>query len=198
MRSFNQIISRSQSSCCVVVGRLQKVHFRQPGMLTSHRYLYERENYSIAQTYLGAAMQYFSSRNSHAYASAIELQGLINLDISRPIIALISFEEAHEIRTKIITDDNKLIAASFVNIGLALTELGKLDQAQENLQKSIDIRLQHNSDRIGNSYSNMASLLLRMGLPDEAKEMLKRCPSLKDFTDETFLKTGNPRFSGYG
>jgi hypothetical protein len=26
--------------------------------------------------------------------------------------------------------------------------------------------------------------------------MLAKCPSLKDFTDETFLNTGNPRFSG--
>ncbi|CAP73125.1 uncharacterized protein PODANS_2_5400 [Podospora anserina S mat+] len=42
----------------------------------------------------------------------------------------------------------------------------------------------------------MSSLLLRMGRPDEAEEMLARCPSLKDFTDETFLSTGNPRFSG--
>ena len=167
-------------------------------MLTSDRYLYERENYSTAKTYLEAAMQNFSIRNSHAYVSAIELEGLVNLDISRPIIALRLFEKAHEIRTKIIIDDDKLTAASFVNIGLALTELGQFDQAQENLQRSIDIRLQHNSDRIGNSYSNMASLLLRKGLHDEAEEMLKRCPSLKDFTDETFLKTGNPRFSGYG
>jgi hypothetical protein len=35
-----------------------------------------------------------------------------------------------------------------------------------------------------------------MGRPDEAEEMLKRCPSLKEFTDETFIKSGNPRFSG--
>ena len=42
----------------------------------------------------------------------------------------------------------------------------------------------------------MSSLLLRMERFDEAEEMLKRCPSLKDFTDETFLQTGNPRFSG--
>ena len=35
-----------------------------------------------------------------------------------------------------------------------------------------------------------------MGKPNEAEEMLKKCPSLKDFTDETFLQTGNPRFSG--
>lgn len=35
-----------------------------------------------------------------------------------------------------------------------------------------------------------------MGKPDDAEEMLKKCPSLKDFTDETFLGTGNPRFSG--
>lgn len=42
----------------------------------------------------------------------------------------------------------------------------------------------------------MASTLLRMGKPDGAEEMLARCPYLKDFDDETFLSTGNPRFSG--
>lgn len=35
-----------------------------------------------------------------------------------------------------------------------------------------------------------------MNKPNEAEEMLARCPSLKDFNDETFLSTGNPRFSG--
>lgn len=35
-----------------------------------------------------------------------------------------------------------------------------------------------------------------MGRPDEAEEVLGRCPSLRDFTDDTFLRTGNPRFSG--
>ena len=72
----------------------------------------------------------------------------------------------------------------------------ELDRAYYMHQKAIDIRLRTQSDRIGNSYSNMSSLLLRMGKPDEAEEMLKSCPSLKDFTDETFLRTGNPRFSG--
>ena len=35
-----------------------------------------------------------------------------------------------------------------------------------------------------------------MGRPDEAEEMLARCPSLKDFTVDTFLSTDNPHFSG--
>lgn len=143
------------------------------------------------------ALQHFTNRQSLAYASAVDLQGLIDLDISRPMAALKAFQDAHEIRAGILPADDPFMAADFVNIGLAFTELEKLDLAHEYLQKSIDVRLQHNSDRIGNSYSNMASLLLRMGKADEAEEMLKRCPSLKDFTDETFLKTGNPRFSGY-
>ncbi|KAF2488319.1 hypothetical protein BU16DRAFT_623622 [Lophium mytilinum] len=42
----------------------------------------------------------------------------------------------------------------------------------------------------------MSNLLLRMGKPDEAEKMLAMCPSLKDFTDDTFLQTGNHRFSG--
>lgn len=74
--------------------------------------------------------------------------------------------------------------------------MGELDLAFTVHQEAIHLRLKDNSDRIGNSYSNMSSLLLRMGRPDEAEEMLARCPSLKDSTDETFLNTGNPRFSG--
>ena len=74
--------------------------------------------------------------------------------------------------------------------------MGQLNEAKDAHEKAIQMRLTAGSDRIGNSYSNMASLLLRLGKAEEAEEMLKRCPSLKDFTDETFLNTGNPRFSG--
>ncbi|KAK9435537.1 hypothetical protein VB005_10336 [Metarhizium brunneum] len=35
-----------------------------------------------------------------------------------------------------------------------------------------------------------------MGRPEEAEQSLAKCPGLKDFSDETFLSTGNPRFSG--
>ncbi|KAI0457895.1 hypothetical protein F5B21DRAFT_520394 [Xylaria acuta] len=82
---------------------------------------------------------------------------------------------------------SKDASSSLNNIALAYTEMGSLDEAYSTHQLAIDIRLRTSSDRIGNSYSNMASLLLRMGKPDEAEEMLARCPSLKDFTDETFL-----------
>lgn len=42
----------------------------------------------------------------------------------------------------------------------------------------------------------MSSLLLRMGKPNEAEEMMKKCPALKDFTDDSFINTGNPRYVG--
>ena len=166
-------------------------------MLIQSRYLYERENYSIALSYIDVALKKFDRKNTLAYASATDLRGLINLDICHPAAALEAFEEAYKIRTEVLADKDSFLAANQVNIGLAFTELGELEKARDYLQQSINIRLMHNSDRIGNSYSNMASLLLRMGKPDEAEAMLKSCPSLKDFSDETFLKTGNPRFSGY-
>lgn len=161
------------------------------------RYLYEKENYSVVRKHLELALRFFSNTNTLSYASAIELQGLIHLDLGRATNALGEFQETYKIRTGIHPMGDALLAASLVNIGLAFTELGRLEEAQRALQRSINIRLQHNSDRIGNSYSNMASLLLRMGQADEAEEMLRRCPALYNFTDETFIKTGNPRFSGY-
>ena len=145
---------------------------------------------------LGTAIESFTDKNTLAYASAIELFGLLHLDNAQPTKAMERFEISLRIRQAILGPDDPFIAASLNTIALAFTESGELVQAHETHQRAIDIRLRTNSDRIGNSYSNMASTLLRMGRPDEAEEMLARCPSLKDFNDETFLKTGNPRFSG--
>jgi tetratricopeptide (TPR) repeat protein len=131
-----------------------------------------------------------------AYASAVDLSGLLSLDMNDPETALILFEHAFAIRKKLLKPTDGMIAASLNNIALAYTEMGEHDKAYATHEEAISIRLSTNSDRIGNSYSNMSSLLLKMSKPDEAEEMLKRCPSLKEFTDETFIKTGNPRFSG--
>jgi len=143
------------------------------------------------------ALQNFKDKNTLAYASAIDLLGLIQLDTNDLHKALETFFAALSIREKLLGPDDAFIASSLNNIGLAYTELGDLDKAHEIHQKAIDIRLRTKSDRIGNSYSNMSSLLLRMGKPDAAEEMLGRCPSLNDFSDDTFLSTGNPRFSGF-
>jgi tetratricopeptide (TPR) repeat protein len=71
-------------------------------LLIQSRYLYERENYSIALSYIEVALKKFSSKDSLAYASATDLQGLINLDICHPAAALEAFEEAYKIRTKLL------------------------------------------------------------------------------------------------
>lgn len=141
-------------------------------------------------------MEKFPNKHDLAYASAVELVGLLHLDNAQPASAMEHFEASLKIRESILGSDDPFIAAGLNTIALAFTELGELDRAYDTHEKAIEIRLRANNDRIGNSYSNMASTLLRMGKADEAEEMLARCPSLKNFNDETFLNTGNPRFSG--
>lgn len=160
------------------------------------RYLYECECYDTARNMVDAALDTFEDKTSLAFASAVDLSGLIDLDMNNPKEALNAFKKAFEIRGQLLGPGDPLIASSLNNIALAYTELGELDKAYAMHEEAIHIRLSTKSDRIGNSYSNMSSLLLRMCEPDEAEEMLKRCPSLESFTDETFLNTGNPRFSG--
>lgn len=160
------------------------------------RYLYERECYDIARDMVNAALDTFEDSRTLAFASAIDLSGLIDLDMNNSKEALNAFNKAFEIREELLAPDDSLIAFGLNNIALAYTEIGELEKAYATHEEAIRIRLGTESDRIGNSYSNMSSLLLRMGKPDEAEEMLKRCPSLKSFTDETFLNTGNPRYSG--
>jgi tetratricopeptide (TPR) repeat protein len=141
-------------------------------------------------------LENLEEKDSLIYASATMLHGLIELDTNNVQKALESFLLAFAIRRPLMDPDDAFIASSLNALSIAYTELGDVDKALETGQRAIDIRLRTKSDRIGNSYSNMASTLMRMGKADEAEEMLKRCPSLKDFTDETFLQTGNPRFSG--
>ncbi|KPM44898.1 hypothetical protein AK830_g1657 [Neonectria ditissima] len=159
-------------------------------------YLYEIEMYIVAKGMVEQAISTFEDKASLEYASAIDLGGLIDLDLAQPAKALEPFMRALEIRKASLGPEDPFIAYSLNNVALAYTEMGVLDLAFNAHEEAIRLRLKANSDRIGNSYSNMSSLLLRMGLPNEAEEMLARCPSLKDFTDETFLGTGNPRFSG--
>jgi tetratricopeptide (TPR) repeat protein len=152
--------------------------------------------YDVARNLVDVALETFQDKTTLAFASATDLSGLIDLDMNKPEKALGPFNTALQIREQRLGLDDPLIAFSLNNIALAYTEMAELQKAFATHKKAIDIRLRTESDRIGNSYSNISSLLLRMGKPDEAEEMLKRCPSLQNFTDETFLQTGNPRFSG--
>ena len=72
----------------------------------------------------------FIDRTSLAYASAIDLRGLIELDIGHPHECLKSFEQALRLRTNILSEDDPFLAASFVNLGLAFTEIGELAKAR--------------------------------------------------------------------
>ena len=137
-----------------------------------------------------------ADKTTLAFANAVDLSGLIDLDLNDAMNALKSFQIALRIRTADVNHDDALTAFSLNNMALAYEELGRFEDAYVAHNKAIQLRLRIQSDRIGNSYSNMASLLLRMGRPDDGEDTLKKCPSLKDFTDETFLQTGNPRFSG--
>ncbi|CAM1507781.1 Fc.00g046290.m01.CDS01 [Cosmosporella sp. VM-42] len=184
--------------------QLAKYQGKNPGdrqkyadlLLRCSWYLYESEMYIVARRMVEQAISTFEDKTSLEYASAIDLGGLIDLDLAQPAKALGPFTRALEIRKASLGPEDPFIAYSLNNVALAYTEMGELDLAFTAHQEAIRLRLKANSNRIGNSYSNMSSLILRMGRPDEAEEMLARCPSLKDFTDETFLSTGNPRFSG--
>lgn len=165
-------------------------------VLTKFRYLYEREMYTIAREMVQQAIATFEDKTTLPYASAIDLGGLIDLDMNEAARALEPFNRALEIRASRLGAEDPFVAYSLNNIALAYTEMGEPGLAYLKHQEAIKLRLKANSDRIGNSYSNLSSLLLRMGKPDDAEEMIARCPSLKDFTDETFIRTGNPRFSG--
>jgi tetratricopeptide (TPR) repeat protein len=146
---------------------------------------------------MNVALQQISDKSSLTYAIAIDLLGLLHLDTNHPQKAVDSFLSSLRIRQNLLPPTDDFVASSLNHVSLAYTELRDWERAAAYQQKAMDIRLANNSPRIGNSYSNMSSILLGMGKPDEAEEMLMKCPSLKDMSDESFLRTDNPRFSRY-
>jgi tetratricopeptide (TPR) repeat protein len=159
--------------------------------------LYEREEYPTAALFMDTALSIIADKCSLAFASTLTLKGFIDLDLNKPKTALISFRQALAIRYNVLDPHDELIGSSLNAISLSYTEMNELDLAEKYGWQAIEIRLDNQSPRIGNSYSNMASTLLRRGLPDDAEEMLRKCPLIKDFTDKDFLYSKNPRFSGY-
>lgn len=150
----------------------------------------------MARDLIQVAFQHFPDKDGLAYAGALDLRGLICLGTNHPARALENFTAALLMRQQLLGPDDALIGSSLNNLGLAYTETNDLSQAKNFHDQAIDLRLRTNSERIGDSYSNMSSTLLRLGRPNEAEDMLFRRASCKDFDDETDLDAGNPRFSG--
>jgi tetratricopeptide (TPR) repeat protein len=160
------------------------------------RYLYDKEQYGYAREFTETALTAFTNKETLAYASAIDLLGLIELDMNRPQKALAFFETGLSIRQNLLPQNDPLLAFAFNNLALAYTEIPDLSTAEAFHQKAISLRLQNSSDRIGNSYSNYAVTLLRMNQADRAESSLMQCPSLRKCTDDAFLQADNPRFVG--
>ena len=118
------------------------------------------------------------------------------LDTGHPVAGLEDCTAALIMRQQLLGPHDALIASSLNNVGVAYTEVNDLPQANNFLDQAIEIRLHNKSDRVGDSWGNMASAILRLGKPDEAEHMLFQSPSLRNFNEESFLTYGNPRSSG--
>ena len=156
----------------------------------------EREFYDKAQEFLNMAKSLIDDKEGLSYARVVNVSGLISLDLNEAKESIELFQQALAIREKLLEPDHFLTAWVYNNIGLAYTELDDFPKALEYHEKAVEMRLRNQDGLIGNSYSNLSSLYLKMGEPDRAEEYLFSCPSLKDCTDETFLNKNNPRFAG--
>lgn len=110
--------------------------------------------------FMDPALSIIANKCSLAFASALTLKGLIDLDLNKPKAALISFRQALAIRYDVLDLYNELIGSSLNTISLSCTEMNELDLAEKYRWQAIKVRLNNRSHRIGNSYSNLASTLL--------------------------------------
>ncbi|KAE8390334.1 hypothetical protein BDV23DRAFT_183624 [Aspergillus alliaceus] len=161
-------------------------------------YLYEAEYYVESQGLLEVCLQALERNGdtkSMNYAQALNVMGLVQVDLRENSKALVNLQKALEIREAILPPTDWGIGVSISNVGFAYTELGDLIQAMRYLQRSLDFRKAINCRMLDNSYANIASCLLRMGRPDEAEAMYTAVPAVRELTDEQLLRENLPRYA---
>ena len=92
-------------------------------------YLYEREYYDTALRLINESLSNFDNKETLAFASAVELRGLVDMDMNFQDKALDSFVRVMDIRSKLLGPDDGFIVASLTTLGIVHTELGNLDEA---------------------------------------------------------------------
>ncbi|KAI6784643.1 uncharacterized protein J7T54_006689 [Emericellopsis cladophorae] len=160
-------------------------------------YLYESEMYNVARTMVEQAISIFRDKTGLDYASAIDLGGLIVLDLAQPAQALKSFMRALEIRKAVLGPEDPFVAYSLNNVALAYTEIGELELAYAAHQEAIRLRLAAKSDRIvlGNklktcdSQYDVACMLLKEGHENSAIQLLEEVVNMT----ETFAEGDGQR-----
>ncbi|KAF2734780.1 TPR-like protein, partial [Polyplosphaeria fusca] len=162
-------------------------------------FLYETEGYSDYESLIKTCLLILAKNNlteTISYASAINMLGLVEIDLGLPIQALAHFKQGLELRKKHSTADHWGIAVSLSNIGFAYVELGDIEKANEYHDQAMQFRRRINCRLINNSISNLASLYLRKGDPEEAERMYRTTPGMENFKDEDFICEDMPRYAG--
>lgn len=111
------------------------------------RYLYEREYYIDALQMIQTALRSFEKDNSLAYAIAVEISVLLQLDDADAEKALQIFQFVWRIREALPGPDDAFIASSLNNMALNHTELNSFSQALPCCQKAMGIGLRTNCER---------------------------------------------------
>lgn len=150
----------------------------------------------MSQEIISFALAYVEDKTSLNYAAVMFKDGLNKLYTRRYHAAIESFKEGLHIRERLLGSDHFLVAWGYNNLGLCYTELDLHDEALTNLNAALERRKANDVPSIGNSYSNLASLYLKMGNPAEAERYLFSCPSLQNLSDDLLLSKNNPRFAG--
>ena len=160
----------------------------------------ERDFFEAAYDLIGAAQDAIEDKAGMLYARSLNIIGLVSLDLNDPRAAVESFEKALDLRHKLLPPDHTLVAMGHNNTGLAYTELGNFSKALTHLHAALDIRERNDIKMIPNSYSNLASVHLRMGQSDKSEEYMFKLPPLIGMTDEEFLDNKlskeNNRYAG--
>lgn len=85
-------------------------------------YLCERENYDIARQLAEQALSLMVDKSSKQYLNAVDLLGLIDLDMVRPRAASSIFKQVLAARRALVPKDDAWVAFSLNSIGIAYTE----------------------------------------------------------------------------
>jgi tetratricopeptide (TPR) repeat protein len=130
------------------------------------------EAFELAQKFAQRALS-LSSKGSLGEATALDLLGVLAMNVSKYDAALAHFEAALKIRKSLLGDNHAEVACVCANLSVVFQRLGRLDEALAMCSSALEIYSKapgNNQKSIVVCHNNMGVIFNRQGKHDEATE----------------------------
>jgi len=164
--------------------RLPFNHSAATNLVEIGKELREKGKYHLAMLFIDRALDIFVALHEEEGQSiALNLKGLVHLDLAEYQQALSNLLQSLKIEQKLFDPNHPYLATTYNNLGLLLNAMGDYTEAKIYHQKALEIQekvLEPDHPNLATSYNNLGMLLKVMGDYPQAKSYHQKALDIQE------------------